>query len=426
MNKVIEILRKIQSTSSKNEKIAIIKDNADNELFKDTLKFLFDGNIVTGLSGAKIKKELNKVNRVACLMRFENVMEYLKNNNTGTDIDIETVQQFINRQPVEHQEIYRQLVTKSLKLGCDEKSINKAIDGLIPTFNVMLGTPFEKVNIPKDSWFSLSKKLNGTRASLTKVVLKTRQGKVYTGLEHIIKDLLSMGLEDMFIDGELVYKNNEGLSDSEAFQKSCGIAMSKSEKKEELKLVIFDIFPLNEFYQGKSEETYKTRKLKLDKLDEQLKLNPTENIETVKRYYEGTDQSQIQVWLDYCEQNDIEGLMLNLDTTYECKRTKNLVKIKVFNEVDLRCINIEEGQGKNKGNLGAIVLAYKENTVNCGSGFSDEQREYYWNNPDEIIGKICTIKYKEKTKNKEGKESIQFPTLVCVRNQNDKTEPSYN
>ena len=51
-------------------------------------------------------------------------------------------------------------------------------------------------------------------------------------------------------------------------------------------------------------------------------------------------------------------------------------------------------------------------------------RDYYWNNPDEIIGKIVQIKYKGETKNKKGGLSVQFPEFQCVRT--DKTEPSYN
>ena len=58
---------------------------------------------------------------------------------------------------------------------------------------------------------------------------------------------------------------------------------------------------------------------------------------------------------------------------------------------------------------------YKGNKLKVGSGFSDEQRNYYWNNPNEIIGKTVTIKYKEETKNKNGGESLQFPVWVTTR-----------
>lgn len=149
-----------------------------------------------------------------------------------------------------------------------------------------------------------------------------------------------------------------------------------------------------------------------------------ENVEVVQMCYEGTDHSQIWKWLDYAEENDWEGIILNLDTPYECKRTKNLIKVKKFFSCDIKCTGVEEGSGRNKGTLGALVCDYKGNKVNVGSGFSDEDRKRIWQYPEDIIGKIITVKYKEETNNKDGGISIQFPVFETVRF--DKNEPSYN
>ena len=108
--------------------------------------------------------------------------------------------------------------------------------------------------------------------------------------------------------------------------------------------------------------------------------------------------------------------MLNLDAPYECKRVKTLIKVKKFFDMSLRVIDVEEGTGRNKGRLGAIVCKYYDNTVNCGSGFSDEQRDYYWEHRDEVIGKIVDVKYKEvTTDNKTGLRSLQFPVFLGTR-----------
>lgn len=91
---------------------------------------------------------------------------------------------------------------------------------------------------------------------------------------------------------------------------------------------------------------------------------------------------------------------------------------------DIRCTGVEEGSGRNKGTLGALVCDYKGFEVRVGSGFTDYQRDYYWNHRDEIVGKIVQIKYKGETKNKQSGLSVQFPIFEIIRN--DKTEPSYN
>lgn len=424
MEEIIKLFKQIQETSSLNDKKVIIDANKDNELFKKCLLFLLDGNINTGISNKKINKKVEPSSELApyYLCRnstFEEVMDYLIKNNTGTDADIYEIQSFLDGQ--EDRDFYEQMITKSFKLGADKKVINSVIPGLIPTWEVMLGTSIEHCKLPENTWFSLSQKLNGNRCTYYNGEFYTRQNKKYIGLNHIKADIEKIpNAKEYVFDGELIYKNNEGLSDSSAFQKGTGIANNKSESKEELKLVLFDVLPKEEFDNKISKDTYKIRKKHL--LD--LKQYETENIEIVQMFYEGTDQSEIWKWLDYCEQHDMEGCMLNLDTPYECKRTKSLMKIKKFYDFDLQIVGYEEGTGRNKGRLGAFVVDYNGNKVKVGSGYSDEERVNFWNNRDKYIGRVITVKYKEISKDKKtGLESLQFPVYCGIRELGK--EPSY-
>ena len=428
MKEVIKIFKQIQKTSSINDKKAIITANKDNELFKKCLVFLLDSNITTGIAEKKYNSleartsdwVHNDINKEFCEM-----LEYIKQHNTGRDEDIIQCQAWSCGLDDDIKEFTRGMITKSIKLGCDKKVVNSVIPNLIPTFDVQLGTSIEKVKLLGNEKIFISRKLNGTRTAFVGDKCMTRQGKEYKGLDHIISDLQKIVGNEMFVDGELLYKNKEGLSDSEAFQKGTGIAMSKDNDKSELKLVIFDIFPLNEFWSGKSKEPYSNRKKHLIELGEKITALGTDNLEIVQMCYEGYDHSEIWKWLDYAEQHDWEGVILNLDTPYECKRTKNLIKVKRFYTYDLEVIGVEEGTGRNKGTLGALVVKYKNNTVNVGSGFTDEERSYYWNNQDKIIGRVIEVKYKEITTDKKtGLESLQFPVYVGLR-ENGK-EVSYN
>lgn len=419
MEQVKKIFTQLQSTNSKLNKQNIIWRNKNNELFKDTLIFLFSPYILTGINKKKINKELStrKNNTHSNKYSWLDIKKYLIEHKSGTDKDINIIQDFINGQTLEMKEFYSSLITKSIKLGCDAKIINSVIPNLIPTFDVMLGTPKEKCKIRQGEWFSISQKLNGNRCVYFDGRLLSRQGKEFIGLEHILKDIHKLiGDSNYVLDGELVGKNIEGLSDSENFQKSTGLANSKKSKKTSLKLIVFDILPNEEFKRGYSNDTYKKRKCNLISLKERIHSLKLENVGVVDMFYEGTNQSEIGKWLEYAEQNDIEGVMLNLDTPYECKRVKTLQKVKAFKDIDLRCISVNEADtGKYKGTLGSITCKYKNGTVDVGSGFSDEQRGYYFNNKDEIIGKIVTVKYKEATVNKNGGESLQFPVFIDVR-----------
>ena len=423
MQEVIKLFKSIQETASLNDKKKIITDNKDNDLFKKCLKFLLDGNVVTGISDKKLSKFISGAK--GRVDTFEDVIEYLRDNNTGRDIDVATAKGFINQQPDEDKEFYSQMITKKFRLGADAKLVNKCIPGLIPTFDVMLGTSIEKVKLKGNEKIFISQKLNGTRCAFIGDKCMTRQGKEYTGLQHIIDDLQKVVGTNMFVDGELVYKNKEALTDSEAFQKGTGIAMSKDEDKSDLKLIVFDMFPLDEFWEGASKETYSERLTKyLLPLKNKITVG-IENVSVVPMFYNGYDHTEIWNWLDYAENNDIEGVIINLDTPYECKRSKNLIKVKKFYTYDLEVVDVEEGDGRNKGTLGALVVKYKNNTVNVGSGFDDQERKTFWENREDIIGRVIEVKYKEITTDKKtGLESLQFPVFCGIREPGK--EPSYN
>ena len=76
----------------------------------------------------------------------------------------------------------------------------------------------------------------------------------------------------------------------------------------------------------------------------------------------------------------------------------------------------KEKTGKNLKKLGSSVIKFlyngQEKYCNVGSGFTDEQREYYWKYPEEIVGKIIVINYFEITTNKDGEVSLRFPTFT--------------
>lgn len=427
IERVKEIFDQLQSTNSKLEKQRIIRENKDNMQFTDTLVFLLSPYILTGISEKKINKKVPHLvytdNLDLNRFSWERVKSYLEEYNTGTDKDIAFIQDFITNQPEDMQDFYKGLITKRIKLGCDAKIVNDVIPNLIPTFSVQLGTPREKCKIKTGEWFSLSQKLNGNRCVFVNGKMMSRQGKEFTGLDHILSDIKKIVADSIVLDGELVGKNEEGLSDSANFQKSTGIANSKDADKTSLKYVVFDTLPLDEFQQGKSEYTYKIRRQLLLQLKETIEKNNLQNIEVVQMFYEGVDQTEIDKWLDYCEEHDYEGCMVNLDSPYECKRVKSLQKVKAFKDIDLMCISVNEATiGKYRGTLGSITCKYKNGTVDVGSGFSDEQRDYYFNNPNEIVGKIVTVKYKEATTNKNGGESLQFPVFVTVRFDKDNAD----
>ena len=427
MKEVIKLFKQIQETSSTNDKKAIISANKDNELFKKCLVFLLDGNINTGISNKRLKKNIEMTNHIDVTCDFEDIMEYLKINNSGRDSDISIVQGFIANQHEEDKEFYEQMITKSFKLGADSKVVNSVIPGLIPTFEIQQAYPLSEKNEPKDGeWFALSQKLNGNNCSYYKGKLISRQGKEFKGLQHIIDDIEKLpNHENFFFNGELMRKNTDNISDDQNFQIGTGIINSENEDKSCIYFNIYEVLPIEEFEKGESKLTYKNRRHDvLNPLSIAIYRAGLENISVIPIIYEGTDKSKIKELLNQADSDGWEGLMLNKDTKWKNKRNNGILKVKSFKHADILCTGVVEGDGKYKGTLGNIICNYKGFDLSIGSGFLDSDRDYYWKHKNEIVGKIIQVKYKCETKNKKGGISLQFPIFQCIRF--DKDTESYN
>ena len=109
--------------------------------------------------------------------------------------------------------------------------------------------------------------------------------------------------------------------------------------------------------------------------------------------------------------------MINLsDGLYQTKRTSDILKVKEFFNADVLVKDVFEGTGELSGTLGGVIIDYKGNDVKVGSGFTLEERNTYWANPDKIIGKVVDVQYFEETNNQNDNNiSLRFPTIKSIR-----------
>lgn len=420
LRRVKEIFDKIAGVSGKKSKETIIKQNADNELFLECLKFLLDSDITTGLSKKKINKKVQIYQNTYSDIR--DMFDYVRINNTGTDRDIGVVQGYINSLDEDIQDFVRGLFTKSLKIGADARTVNKVITGLIPTHAVMLANKYEG-KIKED--VSMSLKMDGIRNSIITVneITKalSRQGKVIDGIDYILNEYKKLGLTDYFVDGELIRVNKENLSSDENFRLTTKIVNSKSNNKEGLEFIVFDITPMEDYINKKSSIKYKDRL----KLMDELIGDKGKHIKLVEKFGITNDTNIIEEKLNEVVKNGQEGLILNtLNGEYEFgKRPKSLLKVKKFNEADVLCVGINEGDGRLKGTTGSLVCKFiykgKECNVEVGTGLSDSDRRTIFNNPELVVGKVITVRYFEVSKDsKNDMYSLRFPSwkgMVYIR-----------
>ena len=414
--KVIKLIFDLlQSTNSKLEKERILQCNKDNPLLKVVLHFILNPLITTGLSSKKI----NKLVTAAPTKRFtsaEEVMEYLEQNNTGTDEVIANIQSFMNGNSEEMQSFYTSIFTKSIKLGCAATTVNKVFGkGFIPQFECMLAEKyFNNVDKVDGKDFTITLKLDGIRALIIKsnnsISIFSRQGQLIEGLLEIEQELLNHPSKQFVLDGELLISNTKGLLSKEQYKSTTKIVRRDGEKRG-ITFWAFDILKIDDFYNQECVTPYMKRRKLLEMLFQE-----TQYTKILPLMYSGSDTSKIIELLDKVRADGEEGIMVNInDSPYEFKRTQNLLKVKIMQDCDLQIVGFEEGQGRLTGTLGRLNVEYKGNILGVGSGFTDEQREYFWSNREELINRVVSINYFEETQDKNGNVSLRFPVFKELR-----------
>ena len=413
-----ELFDLLAQTGSSIAKRNIIIENSGNGLFKQLLNYLLNPFLITGISAKKISKQTDKP-PTREFGSFPELMEYLIVNNTGTDEIIANIRQFLSASDADMREFYSSIITKSARIGCDIKSVNKALGTeFIPQWEVQQSYSIEKSPLKDGEWFSLSQKLNGVRGTYYDGKVFSRQGKEISGLEHIVDDIgrLFPDAGEWVLDGELVRRNTDGIPDNENFRIGTGILSQDDADKTCMQLVVFDILPKSEFLTGESILTYRGRLASLTSLRDKAASLGLSAVAMVEVLYTGSDAGMIDHYLDLMVREDKEGLMLNRDSRYYRKRHNGILKVKRFYTVDLRVTGFEQGSGRLAGKLGAFIVDYKGNSLNVGSGMSDGQRSDFLAMGDDLIGRVIEVKYKEESSDKKtGLSSLQFPIFVSLR-----------
>lgn len=413
---ILDYLEDIKNTQGTNEKKNILQDwyNSNKQQCIRVMNFLYNPNIVTNMSTKKIRKILSENIWTTCDIKgldnnvLESIMSYLENNCTGTDENIRYLQSFrdlyVYRQSKEFLELF---MCKELAIGLDIKAINSVIPNCIDIIEPMLATNYTNVadKLDHSKIYYITLKLDGNRCIVDNrngiPKAYSRNGVEIKGLDSFLNSLnLPKG---KIYDGELLPRNVNGISSKDQYKEISSIMRTKGEKpKDKITYHIFDIIDYD--------LPYMQRRNFIDSIEN------TEYQQICQVLYKGQINNAVFKLLDEVVAQEQEGLMANdIEGMYESKRVKSILKFKKFNTVDLKCIGVEQGEKKYANTLGAIICEYKGNTVKVGSGFTDSQRDYYWENQDEIVGRVVEIQYFEETQDKQGKVSCRFPTFICCR-----------
>jgi len=243
----------------------------------------------------------------------------------------------------------------------------------------------------------------------------SRAGNEFTTLDVLKKELEEIETDNFVLDGEMCVMDESGTEDYKAI-------VSQIKRKdytiEDPMFIVFDSLTLDEFDKGYSDQTTRSRMLRIVRFAACEHINKLE-MERI------TSEADAVAKLDSAVESGWEGYMIRrADAPYEGKRTRALLKMKkmhddeyVVKDIEVgpfRMIDKETGLEKTIETLTNVLIEHKGNTVSVGSGFSLDDRVKYYANPELIVGKDITVQYFEKSKDKDGKESLRFPVVKYV------------
>lgn len=343
----------------------------------------------------------------------------------------------INNEAVRHFAV--QYLTKSAKIGVTAETVNKAIGAnVIPVFGCMLANKyFDKPQSIVGKTIAVTEKLDGIRALAVvqvwpehaDIAVYSRQGKRIYGLievENAIREAVIAHAQDLdlydgiVLDGELLITNRSSIPSKEQYKQTTKIVgADKNLNKTGITYNVFDVLPKRDFRIGESEQTYTNRRQVLEALFAD-NTSTAVNIVPIKQKFHFTEADRafraVVRLVEQAREAGEEGIMLNVcSAPYVCKRTNNLLKVKVFQDCDLEIIGFQQGAGKYADTLGALIVDYKGNQVGVGSGMSDEQRKEFWDHQAQYMGRVVTVQYFEETNDADGKKSIRFPVFKELR-----------
>ena len=324
---------------------------------------------------------------------------------------------------------YRRILIKDLRCGVSEKTVNKIAKKFpqyqIPVFTCPLA--HDSANHEKKMVGSkqIEIKLDGVRVLTiirgNKVEMFSRNGKQFHNFGHIVAEIEKVIKEkpapyNIVLDGEVMSANFQDLMKQ--------VHRKDGKQSDDAVLHLFDMCPLEDFQKGIWDVPQERRSLLVKHWveDNQSDLKHVQALD-----WEDVDLSTNAGQSRFVELNKAavdggyEGVMIkDTNAPYECKRTHSWLKAKPFIEVTLKVAEVEEGTGRNEGRLGAIIVEGEDDgynyRLNCGSGFTDAQRDEFWTKRSDLVGQLVEIRADARTKSQDSETySLRFPRFKTFR-----------
>jgi len=419
--KLREFFDEMNSSNSTNHKIAVLTRYKNEDFVKRVLFYTYNPYFNFGVTSTNLKKRQDLIAPLCIYDDLFCLLDDLNERRITGHSAIEATNRFV-ADCQEYSDLVYQVIDRNLETRATVSLINRVNPGFIPTFEVALAYDAAKVkgvDLLDSSWY-VSRKLDGVRCICIvrgeSIRFLSRNGKEFHTLSRVADEIKRLGITDVVLDGEICLHKEDGSDDFQGILKEI---QKKDHTIQNPKYWIFDILAPEEFEGSLESPVFSTRiDARRHRLGDCERTGILEVLPQVHVLGEGSlDEMKAQ-----SKDFDWEGLIAKRDVPYSSGRSKNMLKIKEFFDAEYEVTGIVtgpqrviiEGREIEEEMLSAITIEHNGSQVQVGSGFTLDERRYYHQNPEEMMGKTIKVQYFETTVDQHGNSSLRFPVFKGV------------
>lgn len=434
MSNVYITLSQLANTSSRNEKISILRTHVNDSILKRVIQLALDPQItfyikkIPSYEPARVGQIINDLSWA--LKELDLISSRTVTGNKAID-HLTDILESISAQDAN---VVERIIAKDLRCGINIATVATIWPDISKfKYPVMLASAFNQKLIDKLVFPCIVQcKLDGLRVNIhvadQDVTFYTRSGNIINiDNYNLIQAFITLGSyydSDMVFDGELMVIGSDG----QYLDRKTGNGIANRAIKNmatvaevvNFRVVLWDAIPLSSFRLSQYDIEYQTRfnnlfaacaTLDIIESVSYISLVPTHIVENF--------EEALKIFNDYTS-SGLEGIIIkNAKMGWSDKRSTDQIKLKTEEDADLIVIDWQEGTGKNAGRLGSLLCSTSDGklVVGVGTGFSDEQRNTITKS---IIGQIITVQYNTKIKDKRSDTwSLFLPRFIEQRPDKD-------
>ena len=419
---VSHLIKDIAATASRVEKEGLVRKLAADPFGKFMIKWTYDPFTTFGIKPA-LYQTRDAPNMALRPTLIQGLLKRLVSRELSGNAAEREIYEVMAALDEDSAYLLFLILSKDLKCGIAEATINMAVPGLVPTFAVMRAQAYQESYIkgwPQKGEYKLDGNRNTFLCKDGKGAFFTRSGKVVPALDFLVPTVIETARIAVRISAALSAEMIDGdgqlsfMLDGEAMMglfSETGKLRSKGTQATKAELHLYDFMSYADFDAIGSVGKPLSERRSL--LAEFVAISVSRGIETlqiVPQFFVNSD-AEVQALFDralnktlasYLARGDkereaelllttidkatdapkmLEGVMIKKpDGLYEKRKSRLWLKLKADDTEDLRIIGFYPGEPhtKYKDCLGGVIVDRAGVEVRCGGGWSNLLREEVW------------------------------------------------